>query len=250
MKLAICDDERVIRDTLAKCVREVAAELDDPSEYEIECFADARKVVTDGFEADILFLDIQMPEIDGMKAARLIRLMGKKTVIIFVTALEEYVFNAFDVGAFQYIVKPFDIDRVKEIIRLAIKQSEEQHLISEVMDSAGNDGRKSILVKNGGINMRILLSDIAYAEVFDHRIVLHTQNMDTVEYYGKLADLEDMAGRDFYRAHRAYLINLAHVKSYDSKSMTVLGTEIPLARGKYQEFVEAYLSYHTRQENF
>ena len=72
----------------------------------IESFADAGPVLTKSYDADILFLDIQMPGIDGMKAARIIRGIGKKTVIIFVTALEEQVFNAFDVGAFQYIVKP------------------------------------------------------------------------------------------------------------------------------------------------
>ena len=70
-----------------------------------------------------------------------------------------------------------------------------------------------------------------------------------IEYYGKMRDLEQVAGSDFFRVHRAYLINLSYVKSYDSKTVTVPGEEIPIARGKYQELVKSYLSYYTRKEH-
>lgn len=90
-------------------------------------------IIANSFDADILFLDIQMPGIDGMKAARLLRMNGKDTVLVFVTALEEYVFRAFDVGAFNYIVKPFEKDKLTEVIRNAIREARKQKQIKEAL---------------------------------------------------------------------------------------------------------------------
>ena len=74
------------------------------------------------------------------------------------------------------------------------------------------------------------------------------KDRDNIEYYGRISELERISGQDFFRVHRAYLINLAYVKSYDSKAVRVGDAEIPVARGKYQELVKAYLSYYTRRE--
>ncbi len=244
MKIAICDDEKPIRDYIEKCVREVNPEI------KVEQYEDASTMVSAKFDADILFLDIQMPGMDGMKAARILRTMGNKTIIVFVTAVEEYVFQAFDVGAVQYIVKPLDRNKLVETIKRAIELAGERRSIedalSETKDSADNE---SFLIKSGGVNRKIILADISYAEVLEHRIILHMKDREQIEYYGKMSDLEKVAGDDFFRVHRAYLINLSCVKSYDAKTVTVQGEEIPVARGKYQELVKSYLSYYTRKEH-
>ena len=242
MKIAICDDEKRIRDILLDLVREVSPNV------EIECFPEAKPVLSVNHDDDIVFLDIQMPGIDGMKAARIMRSSGKKTIIVFVTALEEQVFNAFDVGAFQYIVKPFDRDRVKEIIKKAIARAEEQLQIEKTIAEKENDSHRFITVKSGGVNTKVIIADIVYAEIFDRRIVLHMDNRDTIEFYGRISELENILGNDFFRVHRAYLINLAFVKTYDAKGVNVSGEDIPVARGKYQDLIKAYLSYSTRRE--
>ena len=69
-----------------------------------------------------------------------------------------------------------------------------------------------------------------------------------ISFYGRMSDLEKIVGVDFFRVHRAYLINLKYIKSYDSKHVVVMGSDIPVARGKYQKLVKAFLSYRTRQE--
>lgn len=242
MKLAICDDERRIREVIAEAVREVSESM------EIACFADAKGILATGFDADILFLDIQMPGVDGMRAARLLRADGKKMVIIFVTAFEEQVFQAFDVGAFHYVVKPFTKERIKEILKRAMEQVEEQHYIEKTLAEKEAESLRAITVKSGGTRTRVILSEITYAEIFDRQIVLHMNDRDNIAYYGRISELEKMAGRDFFRVHRAYLVNLAYVNSYDAKWMHVQGTDIPVARGKYAELVKAYLSYCTRRE--
>ena len=245
MKLTICDDEKRIRELIEEAVREVSESI------EIEGFADAKGILSPSFDADILFLDIEMAGIDGMKAARLLRAEEKKTVLVFVTALEEYVFQAFDVGAFQYLVKPFDRNKLREVIKKAIEQAEEQSYIEKVLSQRETETgiTRSMIVKSGGTNTRVILSEIVYAEIFDRRIVLHMADRDHVEYYGRISNLESLAGKDFFRVHRAFLLNLAYVKSYDSKYVQVSDAELPVARGRYRELVKAYLSYHTRREN-
>lgn len=241
MKLAICDDEKRIRDIIAESVKEVSEKI------EIEFYADAKGILSASFDCDILFLDIQMPGIDGMGAARMLRSYGKKTVIVFVTALEDQVFNAFDVGAFNYIVKPFTKAKIIEVFKKAVKQAEDQRLVETAISEQEEAGR-TITVKSGGTNTRVILSEVQYAEIYDRRIILHMESSDDIEYYGRISDLENIAGKDFFRVHRAYLVNLGAVKSYDSKYVHMSDADIPVARGKYQELIRAYMSYHTRRE--
>ena len=241
MKLAICDDEKRIRDIIAESVKEVSEKI------EIEFYADAKGILSASFDCDILFLDIQMPGIDGMGAARMLRSSGKKTVIVFVTALEDQVFNAFDVGAFNYIVKPFTKAKIIEVLNKAVKQAEDQRLVEVAISEQAEAGR-TITVKSGGTNTRVILSEVQYAEIYDRRIILHMESSDDIEYYGRISDLENIAGKDFFRVHRAYLVNLGAVKSYDSKYVHMSDADIPVARGKYQELIRAYMSYHTRRE--
>ena len=241
MKLAICDDEKRIRDIIAESVKEVSEKI------EIEFYADAKGILSASFDSDILFLDIQMPGIDGMGAAKMLRSSGKKTVIVFVTALEDQVFNAFDVGAFNYIVKPFTKAKIIEVFKRAVKQAEDQRLVEAAISEQEEAGR-TITVKSGGTNTRVILSEVQYAEIYDRRIILHMESSDDIEYYGRISDLENIAGKDFFRVHRAYLVNLGAVKSYDSKYVHMSDEDIPVARGKYQELIRAYMSYHTRRE--
>lgn len=246
MKLAICDDEKDIRNYIEKCVRKI-----DPGSDVVQ-YADGREILKPGFDADILFLDIQMPDVDGMRAARILRDTGSKTIIVFVTAVEEFVFQAFDVGAVQYILKPFDKNKLMETIRKAISLAKEQHTIADILaaaDPSDETDPRYIMVKSDGVNTRIVFKDIAYAEVFDRRVVLHMSDRECIEYYGRMTELERVAGDGFFRPHRAYLINLGFVSSYDSKKVLVLGSAIPVARGKYRELVKAYMSYYTRKEN-
>lgn len=241
MKLAICDDEKRIRDIIAESVKEVSEKI------EIEFYADAKGILSASFDSDILFLDIQMPGIDGMGAAKMLRSSGKKTVIVFVTALEDQVFTAFDVGAFNYIVKPFTKAKIIEVFKKAVKQAEDQRLVETAISEQEEAGR-TITVKSGGTNTRVILSEVQYAEIYDRRIILHMESSDDIEYYGRISDLENIAGKDFFRVHRAYLVNLGAVKSYDSKYVHMSDADIPVARGKYQELIRAYMSYHTRRE--
>lgn len=242
MKLAVCDDEKEIRRYIADVARKSF------SGFSVAEYENADEIIASDFDADILFLDIQMPRMNGMDAAKVIRKNGKRTVIIFVTAASEYVFNAFDVGAAGYIVKPFDEDKIIEAIRKAIPLVEDQLRLAKFDGETGGENRQFITVKSDGINTKVVLEDVMYAEVLNRKITLHLSGGKDISYYGKMAELEGMLGRNFMRIHRAYIVNMKFVRAYDWQGVNVGGMDIPVARGKYPELVKAYMSYHTRLE--
>lgn len=242
MKLAVCDDEKEIRRYITDVAKKSFSEI-SVTEYE-----NADGIISLEFDADILFLDIQMPGTDGMEAARTIRKNGKRTVIIFVTAIEDYVFNAFDVGAAGYIVKPFDEEKIVGAIRKAIPLVDDMHRLVKLGSETDKENRRVITVKSDGINTKVVLEDVLYAEVLNRKITLHLSDGKDISYYGKMTELEGMLGRDFMRIHRAYIVNMKFVKAYDWQGVNVGGKDLPVARGKYQKLVKTYMSYHTRLE--
>ena len=187
---------------------------------------------------DLLLLDIGLPDMDGMEAARAFREKNKDTVLIFITALEEYVFQAFDVGAFHYLVKPFTDEKFAKVLLAAVSQVKEAGLPAGFLE-------KCIWVKRKGVRTKVLLEDIQYAEVYNRKIILHRIDGD-VEYYGKMAELEKMAGEDFFRTHRAYLVNLKHVVRYDAATVSLEQGTALMAKPKFPEFVKRYMKYNQK----
>ncbi len=122
IKVAVCDDEKNIRSYLVSLIKKQGGECS------ITEYASADAYLSDGKEHDIIFLDIEMggsgAGLDGMGLARHIRGMEaqKQPIIIFVTGYEKYVYDAFDVGAFQYLVKPVDEQKFAEMFGRAAGQ--------------------------------------------------------------------------------------------------------------------------------
>ena len=232
--VAICDDEAFMLDILEEKVNKMF-----PSAA-AERFYSGRELLESNTKADILFLDIQMPEVDGMETARLFRKQYKDTLIIFVTAAPEYVFQAFDVGAFHYLVKPLEDDKFSEVFGNAVQE------IKRRKTGSGESDGKYMMIQAGGVHTKILLNDIIYAEVFNRKVIIHTINGDT-EYYGKLSDLEKKVGEDFFRSHRSYLIHFKYVNRYDAMSVVMENGTALIAKQNYPKFVKQYLKYNQRK---
>lgn len=153
------------------------------------------------------------------------------------TGAEEYVYDAFDVDALNYLVKPVDDEKLEAVLRKAEERIQKLQ--------ADNAGRASITVTNGKVHTRVYLDDIVYAEVFNRKIVIHTTT-DDIEYYGKMSELQDMAGENFFRPHRAYLINMRYVERYDSSHIYLEKGPVTMAKQNYKCFVESYMKYSMR----
>ena len=198
-------------------------------------YASADEYLADGREHDLIFLDIEMGGSDGMGLARHIRCMDacRQPIIIFVTGYEKYVYDAFDVGAFQYLVKPVDEQKFAEVFSRAVAQ-----ILSEA-----EQRKKKLVIQYAGEGKAIPLNDIYYMESQNHSIVLFLKS-GKLEYYGKIGDLEEELAGQFYRIHRGYLINLSHVEGYDRTEVRMAnGDKLLLSRYKYDGFVQAYMDY-------
>ena len=182
--------------------------------------------------ADIVITDIQMPGMDGMETARILRQINERMVLIFVTAVEEYVFQAFDVAAFHYLVKPFSDEKFEEVVKRAVRSIKEY--------SENQLDEKYMMVQSGGSHMKVFLKDIVYAEVYNRKVIIHTRDTN-IEYYGKLQELSEIAGADFFRTHRAYLVHFKYVQKYDANCVTMENGTALIAKQNYSEFVKQYL---------
>ena len=116
MRIAICDDEKNIRELIKG---KIANQYPNAN---IIFYNSGEELLLSDEHIDILFLDIQMSGKNGMETARELRKKDKSVIIIFVTAAEEYVFQAFDVGAFHYIVKPINDTKFTEVLHRAIEE--------------------------------------------------------------------------------------------------------------------------------
>jgi len=234
MRIAICDDEKNIRELIANKVRKQYPEAD------IVFFSSGEEFLLSDEHIDILFLDIQMEGRNGMEIAKELRKKDKSVILIFVTAVEEYVFQAFDVGAFNYIVKPIDDVKFLDVLRRAVDE-----LSSQSMD-VNESEEKHLMINNGGVHIKVMIEDIVYAEVFNRKVVIHKLN-DKIEYYGKMSDLEAVAGESFFRPHRAYLVNFKYVEKYDATTIYLEKGTALMAKQKFPEFVKKYMKYIQRR---
>ena len=229
MRFAVCDDEAELRRDISD---RIAALCPGASVTE---FSSGGELLAGAGNYDVIFLDIGMDGPDGMQTAKRLRQDGCRAAIIFVTAFEDRVFDAFDVGAFHYLVKPVSVEKFAEVLQKAID--------SRTQPPAAATNDRYIAVKSGGVSTKLALSEIIYAEVYDRIVILHTTS-GKVEYRGKLSEFEKCTDETFFRTHRSYLINLRYLESYTSSQVKLdSGDTVILAKQRYSELVKAYMRF-------
>ena len=225
LDIAVVEDEKVIREYLCRLIQ------GQKPESRIEAYAAGADLLASGKRFDLVFLDIQMEGMDGMETARRLRELTD-VILIFVTGVKEQVFDAFDVGAFHYLMKPVDEDKMLDVLRRAAQEVEKRQC-----------GPRYLLVKTEGSHRRIPVEDILYVENSGRKVILHMKT-ECLEYYERMNHLQEVLGEGFYRCHRGYLVALSAITGYDHESITVgSGDRIYLAKQKYGEFVKLYCSY-------
>ena len=228
LTIGICDDEKEIRDKIKNVVEKTM--FDDDRDYKIKTFSSGEELLQENVgEIDILFLDIIMGDINGMDTARKIREIDKNVEIIFTTALQEYVFEAYEVRAFRYLLKPIDKNLLFNYLELCINEL--------------NSRNKKICLKNKSDMIVLNTDDILYVEVIRKEITIYTET-ENYSIKMSLKSLEDMLnGKNFFKCHNSYLVNLDKVSHIDQHFVTIKDFKIPISRPKYKEFKIALASY-------
>jgi len=227
VNIAICDDERQIREQIREMVKR---RMPDCVTGE---FATGEELLEDFSSWDILFLDIQLGGMDGIGTAKELRRREADVVLIFITALPDYVFDAFDVSAFHYLLKPVSEGKLADVLERAVgdvRQRDQAHT-------------KKLLIRTRNRNVTMYEKDIYYIESQRRKVGIHTIK-EVMEIYATMNEMEERLGDSFFRCHRGYLVNLAYIAEYGSDFIQLCtGETIYMSKEKYSDFVKVYMHY-------
>ena len=227
LNIAICDDEEIIREQIKELTEK------EKSGLCMELYETGDALLAFGKQFDIVFLDIQMEGTDGIETAKRLRQRDEDTILIFITGIREYVFQAFDVAAFHYLLKPIEEEKFREVFRRAGRELEKRK----------SKRRETVFIKTRNRSFSLEKDSILYIESRGKKVEIHTTG-ETIEAYASMNEMEGQLGGGFFRCHRGYLVNMAYVAEYDSGSITLNNGEyVYLAKEKYGEFVKAYMRY-------
>ena len=213
-KVVIIDDEKLARDRLRKLLLPYANRIDIIGEA-----SDGQEglVLVESLKPEIIFLDVQMPLMDGFQ------MLGKISYdarIIFTTAYDQYAIRAFEESALDYLLKPIEQERLNQSIHKLeqLSLSEERAQLQELLQRIGNEELKTITVSLGNRMILLKVEDIVYFHAEDKYVFVHHVSGKKHLLSSSLIELEKKLGDSFIRVHRAYIINRDHIKEI-SKSV-------------------------------
>ncbi|WP_160560093.1 LytR/AlgR family response regulator transcription factor [Parablautia muri] len=227
LSIAVCDDEVIECCNMAKKIKEVMEEM--KKACIIRQFRSGGELLQAPESFDIVFLDIMMQDPDGMKTAQMLREKASNKILIFVSSSREYVFEAYDVEAFQYLLKPVDERKLKRVLQKATLKTQRH-------------SQEFIIVSRERQKKKLFLDDIYYFEIKGRVVDVHgTEGIFT--YYEQIKDLENkLQDKGFFRCHKSYLINLKYVDGYNRQEAILdNGKRIVIAKRRYEAFCQEVL---------
>lgn len=218
LSIVICDDEFLHRSILKEFLITLLDE--ELLEYDLIEYSSGEDLIRDYNKVDLLFLDIRMSELSGMDVARKIREFDSNVEIIFTTSVEQYVFEAYEVKAYRYLVKPIEYEKFKKEVKICIS------------DYLAKNGMISI--NSNKATIKIPIGEILYAEVMKKEVTIYTESkVYTIETSMKRVE-NKLSNYGFFRCHHSYLVNLNKVNEMRDKSIFINDNEIPVSRMRYK----------------
>ena len=180
--------------------------------------------------ADLLLLDIDMPGINGMDAAHIIRRKDERVQIAFCTNLVSRALDGYAVAAMDFLVKPITAARIDE-------------LLDKVFHRLSVTAPVTLTLHTQDATTVVRTNEILYAETYGRKLRLHTMQ-DTLDLRMTMAALESqLPSGNFFRIHNAYLVSLAHVSRISGFEVSVGDDTLPVSRHKKREFLQALTDY-------
>lgn len=231
LKIAVCDDADADRQLLISLIKaeHVTCECTpyDSGESLLWDFED-------GTHFDIFFLDIFMNGISGVETAKRIRAVDPNALIIFVSSSDDFYREAYDLYAFNYLIKPLTKDKLMEVLHRATAE-------------LNKDANQVVHFSFDNSLHTIPCSHMLYLTSDKHIVYFHLTNGKTLKSYGKIDDfITQLPAKVFFRCHQSYIVNLQHATSMTSNEFMLGEVRVPISRKYSSRAREQYrfLMFH------
>ena len=185
----------------------------------------------------LYFLDVMMPGMDGLAAAKEIRSMDDTADIIFLTSSPDFAYESYGVHALEYLLKPVGAELLFPILdKLSLREQKPQ---------------EALTVKSGGIFVRIPFSQLVFVEVYGKHLYFNLSDGSVREVYGSMSEYESilLSHGEFMRTHRSYIVNMLQIEELSSSGiLTFTGKTLPVSRLNYAQLQKDYMKLLFSQE--
>lgn len=230
MRILICDDDLMFTNTLRSYVYEYFKEK-NLAMPEIKAYDNGSSLLADPDEKDLVFLDVEMPGLDGISVGNRLSGQNPSTLVIIISSFDEYLDDAMRFHVFRYLSKP--LDKIRLFRNL-----------SDALQVYVTDAQK-LAIPTAESVVTVRTADIIYVEALNQRVWIHTVNGD-YRTTRKMSDwLEILTQPCFFYTYRSFIVNMAYVTSFDHETICLAHTDKTayLTKRRYREFKAQYLLY-------
>ncbi len=237
-KCLVIDDEPLARDLMRSHIEKL-----ENFEIVAEC-GDAMKALQElrNYQVDLMFMDIQMPQITGIEFLKTLKHPPK---VIITTAYREYALDGFELDVVDYLLKPITFERFLKSINkyYQISQEEKQNTVPDA--SAIPAGDAFIYVKENKKVIKLHLCDINYVEGLSEYVQIHTTKKKIITKTSMTNMQAKLPDTGFIRIHKSFIVSMGKIEAFTAHSIDVPGKELPIGRSYKNSVLEA-LKYNAR----
>lgn len=231
IRIAICDDEEIIAGQIEQYILQISERENIPVETDV--FYSGKSLeqnVDKGILYDLIYMDIQMKNGDGISAAKSIRKRDENVLLIYVSGYDKYAMELFQLDVFEFLLKPIDAKRFETCFLRAVRKIGSLQVYFSYMYKKQE--------------FKLLCMNILFFESKGRKIMIHVKEGSSREFNGKLSDVEKWAAAGkvpFLRIHQSYLVNYHHISSRTKEEIQLTdGTKLSISEDRQKNFNKSY----------
>lgn len=231
IRIAVVEDDKNEANLMESNLIRYFSERNMDGQYSIKRFPDAVDFITFyRAEYDVIFMDIDLPDLNGMEAAHKLREKDATVILVFVTNLRQFAVEGYAVNALDFVVKP-------------VLYSGFETLMNRVLRNIACRADDNIIIRSANGITRVPVKDLLYIEVENHKLLYHLTDGKTVSVWGTLKNVEGVPERQFARCNSGYLVNLQYVKKVEDEFIYIGDDRLIVSRAKRKNFLIALAGY-------